>query len=291
MKLGDIEARFLNDGTLKLDGGTLFGGLAKTAWEKLAPPDEKNCVEVGVNCLLVQSGGKNVIVDAGVGSRQSQKTRESFGMSGDGRLLASLSEAGLSPGDIDVVILTHLHFDHTGGCTVPGPVGKPVPAFPRAQYLVQKAELEEAANPKGGDTFGVFEEDVKPLLDAKQLDLLQGDTMVLPGVLARVTGGHSAGHQIVLLDRDGQKACFLGDLIMTPQHLTLRFSQSSGPRPSVARDGQIVGDKTVTKEKRRGLLDQAESEKWLLLFAHGLKERAAYLRRESSGLKVMPVQI
>ncbi len=278
MKLGNLEVAILRDGTMKFDGGAFFGVVPKVLWQRLMPPDERNRVTVGLNCVLIKAGGKNILVDTGMGTKHVQKTLDNYGVQA-GKLLPALHDAGLSPHDVDTVILSHLHFDHAGGCTIVGPSGKPVPAFPRAQYLVQRDDWDEATHPNDRNRAGYFEQDIMPLQEATQIEVLDGDTEVAQGVWVHLTRGHTAGHQVVFLDAAGQKACFFGDLVATEHHLPLAYSQSFDLYPV-----QLLQQK---KER----LAQAERERWLVLFDHGFDHKAGYLQREEGKLKLRPVEI
>jgi glyoxylase-like metal-dependent hydrolase (beta-lactamase superfamily II) len=138
MKLGDLEFHIVSDGNIYLDGGAMFGVIPKTIWEKKMPPDARNRITLGLNCFLVFAAGKRILIETGAGDKMNAKLRDIYGL-GESRLLASLRAKGLQPEDIDIVIDTHLHFDHCGGNTRLEK-DKILPTFPNAQYFVQKGE-------------------------------------------------------------------------------------------------------------------------------------------------------
>ena len=192
MDLGNIQIDLLLDGTMRFDGGAFFGVVPKVLWERGMRPDEHNRVQVNLNCPLIRANGKNILVDTGIGTKHPEKRRNIFDIEA-GNLLAQLRECGLEPRDVDYVIFSHLHFDHAGGATYYGDTGSLATTFPRAQYLVQRADWEEATHPNERNAAGYFEEDLEPLQRLNQLELLEGDTEIVPGVGCRLTGGPPPG--------------------------------------------------------------------------------------------------
>ena len=275
MRLGRADISMVSDGALWMDGGCMFGVAPKALWGRWLPPDRKNRVEVALNCLLIRVGGKNVLVDTGVGNKHGARVRSIFRMRG-GQLLANLARHGLQPEDIDLVALTHLHFDHVGGCTryrADGRQGRREleTVFPKATHLVQGADWREATETNERTSRAYYPEDFMPLADAKQLELVEGDTELLPGLWLRRSGGHTAGHQIVYLESDGERAATFGDLIPMPEHLPLNYLTAFDLYP------------LDTLEAKRELLAAAERENWLLLFSHSVQRPAGRLTRDANG--------
>lgn len=278
MRLGDVGIRVVSDGTFRLDGGGLFGIVPKTIWQQRVRPDRKNRVILNLNCLVIQAGKTNILVDTGLGTKHTALMKSRYAMV-TGKLLTGLQGIGLSPNDIHLVALTHLHFDHAGGCTRLGDAGKPVPTFPRAQYLAQRKDWEEATHPNERSRAGYFPDDFLPLQEDKQLELVDGDLEASPGVWLRRTGGHTAGHQLVLVESQGERAASLGDLLPTPAHLPLPYATAWDLYP-------LEG-----LAQKQTLLAQAEREGWLLLFGHGHPQRAGYLEREENRLTLREVDL
>ncbi len=278
MQLGATSVDILSDGALLLDGGASFGQVPRAQWEVLVKPDRKNRIRMGLNCLLIQAQGTNILVDTGAGSKRLGKYRDQYGLNGN-KLTKGLKAHTLTPRDIDVVLLTHLHFDHAGGCTKLDRSGNAVPVFTKARYMVQAGAWEEA-NEQNERSRGAYDEDdFVPLHDAGMLDLIDGDQEIAPGVRVKVTGGHSAGHQVVLLEAGSERIAYLGDLIPTPLHLPLRNIAAFDRTP----------DETL--EEKRELLEMAASSGWLLVFGHALTQRAGYVEQRNGRAHLQPVDI
>lgn len=278
MRLGSSKLTLVSDGTIRMDGGSMFGVVPKAIWSRTRPADRQNRVEMGLNCLLIRTGGKNVLVDTGVGTKHSQKVRTIFHIRA-GQLVSNLARAGLAREDIDLVVLTHLHFDHAGGCTRWDRNGSLEPVFPRATYLVQRRDWQEATKTNERTRPAYLPEDFLPLEGTKQLELLDGDTELLPGLWVRRTGGHTAGHQMVCIESAGERAACLGDVLPMPQHLPVHYITAFDMYP------------LETLDAKRRWLSRAEKENWLLIFGHGTDQKAGYLARQDGRLSLTPYEI
>jgi len=270
--------KLLSDGTIKRDGGCMFGHLPKTSWENWIVTDRKNRMTLGLNCLLIQIAGKNIVVDTGVGSKDVDGMREDYGL-GPSRLVKNLKSMGISTNQVDVVILTHLHFDHCGGCTKLDRTGSLVPTFPKATHYVQKQCWDEAQNPSERFKDVYFERDFRPIEDSSQLELMDGDHEILPGLNVTLTNGPSTGHQIVMLNHGGERVAFMGDLVPTARHLDLASIPSFDQYPE------------ETLEVKREVLNRAEKEGWLLVFSHGIDKKAGYLERYNGGAYLRTIEL
>jgi len=211
MRVGNVEVYIVSDGSFRMDGGAVFGLVPKVLWEKIVTPDELNRVPMSLNCLLIISEGKRILVDTGMGDKLSPKEREIFALYGERRLLKSLGELGFSPEDIDIVINTHLHSDHCGGNTI-ALEGEIVPTFPKAEYWIQRLEWADAAFPNERTRATYLAQNFMPLWERGKVRLLYGDTKVTSEVRCIVTRGHTRAHQSILIESQGEKAMFLGDL-------------------------------------------------------------------------------
>ena len=272
------SVRIMSDGIIKFDGGTMFGQVPKVVWENKVSTDRKNRITLGLNSLLIQIGTHTVLVDAGVGSKEIDDEKETYGLV-PSRLLKGLKSLGLSAKDVDTVILTHLHFDHSGGCTKLDRMGNLVPTFSKAKYYVQDDCWEDACMATERCQEIHRGEDYRPIDEKGQLELLDGDAEIYPGLCVRVTAGHARGHQIVLLNHGGERIAFLGDLVPTPHHLDMSAISAFDRFPE------------ETLVMKRDILNQAEREGWLLIFAHGHEQKAGYLENRNGETYLRPVEL
>ena len=278
VNFGTNSINIVSDGTYLLDGGCIFGQIPKSQWELQVKPDRRNRIRLGLNCMVIQTPNMNILVDTGAGSKRPDRFKQLYGLNGN-KLLKSLRGLGLTARDIDVVILTHLQFDHGGGCTKLDRTGKAVPTFPKAKYMVQRACWEEAISPNERNEERFYQDDFLPLEEKGMLELLDGDHEIIPGVTVKVANGPSNGHQIVLVERGSERIAYLSDLVPTPYHLPLRYIPALDQSPS---------DTLVHK---RELLDMAVSKGWLVIFGHGNEHRAGYVEARNGKPQLLPVDI
>ncbi len=268
--VGKARVHLLSDGTIALDGGAMFGVVPRVVWEKRDPPDERNRVTLGLNVALVESGGRRVLVDTGMGDRWSEKEVRMYRIDRSTTLLDGLRARGLAPEDIDVVVNTHLHFDHSGGNTRLAD-GVLVPTFPRARYVVQRGEWEDARHPHERSRASYREDDFVPLAAAGLLDLVEGEAEVAPHVRVVPVGGHTTHHQMVVVEDGGETLAVPTDLLPTSSHLPLPFVMGYDLFP------------VATLEAKRRLLETAVAGGWRLVFYHDARTPVGRVRREGGG--------
>ncbi len=216
--LGDLELISLSDGFFALDGGAMFGVVPRTLWEKRLPPDDRNRIPLGMRPLIVR-GEKTMLIDAGCGDKFDAKFADIYGLDRAYHLDHSLAEAGISPEDIDIVLASHLHFDHVGGFTARAADGRIVPRFPNARYVAHRAEWEDATHPHERSRASYLAENFVPLQEAGVLTLVDDGAEVMPGVTYRHSGGHCAHHQVVMIASGGRTAVFAADMYPTSVHI------------------------------------------------------------------------
>ena len=254
MQFGNTEIYVVNDGNCMSDSGGVYGLVPKILWQQITPSDESNRVPTKLNCLLIDSQGKKILVDTGLGTKLSEKGEAQFGRTGGSTLLAELKRLGVAPEDIDIVINTHLHADHCGGNTR-READKVVAAFPNAEYWIQRLEWADAAFPNERTRGTYFAENFEPIRD--RVRLLDGDTRVTDQVKCIVTRGHTRAHQSVLLESGGQKALFLADIAARTIFMErLAWIPAYDVEP------------LETLETKRRLRDWAVEDKMLLIFQH-----------------------
>lgn len=258
-RVGRIPIHAVEAGLQRLDGGAMFGVVPKPLWEKRIAPDERNRIPLALRCLLVEAPGALVLVDTGIGNKESERFREIYGVENPGaptRLEEGIRAAGFTPDDVDIVLNTHLHFDHAGGNTVLREDGRVEPAFPRARYSVNRHELTFAGSPNERIRASYLAPNLDPVTDAGLWHLTEGAARITEGITVLPTPGHTPHHQSVLVSSDGETACFLADVCPTAAHLPLPWIMGYDLEP------------LVTLESKRNLWQEAREEGWLLIFEH-----------------------
>ena len=215
--LGDLELISVCDGFFRLDGGSMFGVVPKPLWEKRATPDERNRITLAMRPLIIR-GMRTMIVDAGLGDKENETFRDIYGVDRARNLDHTLAEAGLSVEDIDLVVASHLHFDHAGGFTKRDAGGGLRPRFPRAQYIVRRGEWDDATHPHARNRASYLLDNYVPLAEAGVLQMVDDDQTIMPGVRVRRTGGHTMHHQMITIESGGKTAAFVADLMPTTAH-------------------------------------------------------------------------
>ncbi|UCD19787.1 MAG: MBL fold metallo-hydrolase [candidate division WOR-3 bacterium] len=277
-RLGEFELYPVSDGFFWLDGGSMFGIVPKVLWSKLTSADRRNRVRLALNCLLVKSKDKNILIDTGMGDKLSKKMKEIYKVEREANLLRSLARLGVAPPDVDYVINTHLHFDHCGGNTTKSD-GKFVPTFPNARYVIQRQEWFNAQNPKENTKSSYREKDFAPIEDAGQVMFVDGDHDVVPGVTVLLTNGHTLGHQSVMISTKRGRALYLGDVIPTSHHLKAQYLTGFDLYPV-----DLVN-------RKKEIVDRALKEKWLLIFEHDPAIVFAYLAEKDGKRTLKPLEV
>jgi glyoxylase-like metal-dependent hydrolase (beta-lactamase superfamily II) len=258
-QLGGFDLTICTDGTYRLDGGAMFGVVPKTLWQKRAPADEQNRILLGLNTVVVRTGKHTVVIETGIGNKQNEKMREIH--ENHEQLPQSLAAAGVRPEEVDIVINTHLHFDHCGWNTTLHPDGSVTPTFPNARYFAHKGEVEHGHMRYDRDRMSYLSPNYDPLIDSGQMTLLTTEGIhkapqIVPGISVELFPGHTRQLMAVHIESGGEHACYISDLIPTSAHLdpTLVMGYDLDPMECIAQ--------------RKRFYQRAIPEKWLVLFTH-----------------------
>jgi glyoxylase-like metal-dependent hydrolase (beta-lactamase superfamily II) len=270
LTLGDFELSIFSDGTYPLDGGAFFGVVPKIMWSRKAVADETNYVQAGLNSLLIRTGKQNVLVETGMGNKLSDRMVKFYGQ--PAQLLASLAAGGVAPEDIDIVINTHLHFDHCGWNAVRNNKdGKIVPTFPRAKYYAPEGEWQYARRPSERDAISYIPDNYDPLVQSGRMTLLKGGEEIVPGISVKTFPGHTAHMQAVIVESGGLTACYISDLIPTTAHIDLTWGMAFDLYP------------LQTIESKKRYYAKAMAEKWVTVFTHDPKVPWSYVEKDGLG--------
>ena len=281
-QIGSIPCHIVSDGRQLVDGGGFFGLVPRVLWERVIRPDDKNRIPVQMRSLLIQSSAGLILVDTGQGDKLTAKERRIFGMEDSNqRLAADLRRVGCRPEDVDIVLMTHLHGDHAGGCTHWSDPGdsesEAVPSFPKARYLIQRLEMAEAAFPNERTRGTYFANNWEPLRRSGQLELVDGDQSLAIGVRSVTVPGHTGSIQAVWVEDAGETLLFLGDACSWAAHLDrLAWVPSFDLEPMRSIEG------------KRSLRRQAEEKNALLVFQHDGQVVTGRLRQGARGAVVEP---
>ena len=253
----------------------MFGVVPKTDWSTHAPADERNRITLAMRPLVVR-GARTMMIDAGLGDKESDEFLDTYGADRRYNLNHALADAGLAPEDIDIVLASHLHFDHAGGFTLRDAAGRLRPRFPRAQYIVRRGEWEDATHPHSQNTARYRADNYVPLAEAGVLQLVDDDATIMPGVKVRRTGGHSMHHQMAIIESGGKTAAFVADLIPTTAHVPESWIPALDLYPM------------ETLAAKQAFAREAVARHTLVFFEHDLATAAGYIEEENGQHRVIP---
>ncbi len=310
LTLGSFKLTIFSDGIYRLDGGAFFGVIPKTMWSRKVEADERNYVPAGMNSLLIRTGKQTVLVETGMGNKLPERMVKFYGQ--PAQLLKNLAAAGVAPEDIDIVINSHLHFDHCGWNTIRDKSGKIVPTFPRAKYFAPEGEWQYARHPSERDAISYIPDNFDPLIASGQMTLLKGGEEIVPGITVKTFPGHTASMMAVIVRachseepnrachpeaatnsgrhseepssgdeepvsaRDEHRliACYISDLIPSTAHIDLAWGMGFDLYP------------LQTIESKKDYYARSISEKWLTVFTHDPKIPWAYIEKDETGKMV-----
>ena len=271
MKIGKYKLKTVLSGVFALDGGAMFGIIPKPLWEKTNPSDESNRVSLATRNLLLICDDKKILIDTGMGNKWDEKSQNIYGIDPDLKLELVLEQNGIKPDDITDVLLTHLHFDHTGGSTKLEN-GKLVPAFPNAKYLVQKKNFEWAMNPSDRDRGSYIKDNFEPLVKEGILNLIDGEIDFDENISFRIINGHTFGQQMIKISDSANTVLYCADLMPFISQIRIPYIMGYDLQP------------LVTVQEKKKYLQLAADEKWHLYFGHDPNIAATTVKHTEKGI-------
>ena len=269
-------------GGQKLDGGAMFGVVPKPLWERRIPADDRNRIQLGMRCLLIQHEVGSILIDNGAGNKETAKFLDIYGIDNAGadgrtRLEDGLRQIGVAPEDVVLMIDSHLHFDHAGGNTYRDADGQTRLTFTNARYVVQQREYEWATHVNERTAASYFPHNFVPVLEAERFAFIDGEREIAPGIIGIPTPGHTPGHQSIRLESGGETAIYLADLVPTSAHLPLPWIMGYDVEP------------LVTLETKRRILKMAAERQWMLIFEHDATNAWGRAVSDAKGYTLAPL--
>lgn len=272
--LGDIELYSFVENRSYIDGGSMYGVIPKKLWSKLTPSDENNLVPLDMNIIMIRAHGRWIMVDCGLGDTLTERQQKLYGCTTSSRLDESLKRLGISAEKINFVIPTHLHLDHVGGAFAHDGAGNIILKFPNARHVIRREEWDVAMNPDDRSKAAYPSDNLRCLEDAGLIDFVESDAEIISSVRLQLTGGHTSGHQAVVITCGDQNVICCADMIPTTGHL----------RPEYIAASDLFPLDTLAYKKR--LLDEIVDSNWIIAFDHDLEFKFAQLKRD--GDRVVP---
>jgi glyoxylase-like metal-dependent hydrolase (beta-lactamase superfamily II) len=267
ISLGDFELTVVSDGNYLGDGGAFFGVIPKVMWQRKAKPDDLNRITVSCNSIIVRTGKQTILIETGIGNKLSEKTKSFYFP--EEKLLENLHAAKVAPEEIDIVINSHLHFDHCGWNTV-YKNGAAVATFPNAKYFAPKGEWEHGKLQLERDRVSYISDNYDPLIISGQMQLIDGNAEIAPGISVEVWPGHTRNMWAVFIRSGGKTACYISDLIPTTWHLDVAWAMAYDLFP------------LEVLENRKRYYAKAIPEEWLTIFTHDPEVPWSYLERSDN---------
>ena len=273
-RLGNLDLHILSDGTYYQDAGAVFGVVPRVMWERVVKPelDDQYRLPIGLNSLLVRSEGKLILVETGVGDKEGHRRQASPIEQGD--LISALAALDVQPGEIDIVINSHLHADHCGWNTRAGEGEEPIPTFPKARYLIQRGEWEAATNPNERTRATYFQENFRPLEESGQLELVDGELAVTSEITMIATKGHTEDHASIVLMSGGETAIYIGDIVQ--HHVQLE-------RTAWVSSFDLLP--LVSMETKKRIVERAIDDQALIISVHAPFPGLGRMTRSEDGRK------
>jgi glyoxylase-like metal-dependent hydrolase (beta-lactamase superfamily II) len=271
MQIGKYKLKTILSGFIRLDGGAMFGIIPKPLWEKTNPADELNRVTLSTRNLLLISDDKKILIDTGMGNKWDEKSKIIYCIDSKHDLELTLQQYGIKPDDITDVLLTHLHFDHTGGSTK-NENGKLVPAFPNAKYFVQKKNFEWAMNPSDRDKGSYIKDNFEPLVKEGVLNLIDGEINFDENISFRIINGHTFAQQMIKISDSSNTVLYCADLMPFVSQIRIPYVMGYDLQPM------------ITVQEKKKYLQLAVDENWFLYFGHDPEIALATVKHSEKGI-------
>ena len=264
----------INAGHFKLDGGAMFGVVPKSIWNKLNPADDNNMCSWAMRCLLIEDGKRLILVDNGMGNKQDSKFFSYYYLHGNDTLEKSLNKYGFGFDDITDMVLTHLHFDHCGGSIqYDASRTKMEPTFRNAKYYCNEKHWEWAIHPNPREKASFLKENILPIKESGQLNFIQADTELIPGLRFMEVNGHTEAMMLPIIEYKNSTIAYLADLIPSAGHIPIPYVMSYDTRP------------LETLKEKETLLNKAVENNWTLFFEHDPVTECVSLERTERGIR------
>lgn len=262
----DIQVHTIDAGYFLCDGGGIFGGVPKILWSRQIKADEKNLIKIAMRCLLVVRGDRKILIETGAGEKLNWKFIKNNGLNNSSKLANSLKQAGYEPKDITDVVHTHLHWDHCGGGTVLNEENKAVPTFPNATYHCTKSQWENALNANARENDAYFADDLIPVKDSNQLNLITQNTNLIEGLELRIFNGHTPGLIVPVIDYKNTKLAYVNDLIPLVANIPIKWISAYDLYP------------VTSMEEKELFLKEVYKNNWILYFEHDMDYECASVK-------------
>ncbi len=279
IRIGDLELTVISGGTMRTDGGIIFGVVPRILWTRICQPDDENRILMDTNCLLVRTSDSLGLIDTGYGNKAPEKVRRRSGMEDEAPLVRNLAAAGFAADDLDWVILTHLHSDHAGGSTCVYPEGRLQPVFSKARHFVQRIEWNDATSGRPELKGAYFPADFLPLEEAGLLTLIDEDVEIAPGITTQRTDGHTRGHQLVTLNSGGETAVYVADVCPMAGNVRALWTMAYDQYP------------LTTRRTKPEILGRIADQNQIAILAHDPQMKIVRLERDKrTEFAVSPVE-
>lgn len=269
-----MKLSVINTGFFKLDGGAMFGVVPKSLWSKTNPADDKNLCTWAMRCLLIEDGDKLILIDNGLGDKQSPEFYKHYYLHGDDTLLGSIKNAGYSPSDVTDMFLTHLHFDHCGG-GVRNQDNKPLLTFPNATYWSNNAHWKWATEPNAREKASFLRENLLPMQESGHLKFIEpGTKSSLPSFDILYVDGHTEKMMLPMIRYKDKTICYMADLIPSASHIPLVYVMGYDTRP------------LITMEEKEKFLNEAADKGYILFFEHDPVTECCTVKKTEKGVRI-----